>query len=186
MEKVNIIKIIKEEVGGYNYIGLDEINDQEYDSQLLKSKDFQTQFVHDVVNNFKNTIKLGDVNTLRTNEEDLFQDGLDTDTKLNIEYDVNIIYNYLGKNMSFNIIFVGNNINYGTGGYYDKGTPREIPASGEAYYTYFDWDDINFEIYNENSGEIKFDWLRTNPKLYATFVKKFVEDVLTFDVKQRG
>lgn len=32
----HLIKIIKEEVKGYNYIGLDEINDQEYDSQLLR------------------------------------------------------------------------------------------------------------------------------------------------------
>lgn len=153
----------------------------------LESKDFQTQFVYDVVNDFNNKIKLGDVNILQTTEDDLFQNGIDEDAKLNIEYDVHIIYNYLGKDMSFDITFNGNNIRHGMGGYYKPANyGTYTPPEGDAYYTYVNWNDINFEIYNKDSGLIKLDWLHKNPKLYAVFVRNFVEDVLTFDIRQRG
>ena len=187
MEKKEIITIINEEISGYNYIGLDELSAQDSNTELLESKEFQTQFVHDVVNNFKNTVKLGDVSTLQTTEEDLFNHGEETGNALNIEYDVNIIYTYLGRNIKLMVSFVGNNIGYGMGGYYNAGNYGEYtPPEGDAYYTYVKWGDIDFKMYSDDGAEIDFNWVGTNPKLYETFIKRFVEDVLTYDIKKRS
>jgi hypothetical protein len=187
MEKKEIIKMINEELGGYNYINLDELTAQDDNVQLLSSKEFQVQFVSDVVNNFKDTIKLSDVNTMHTTEEDLFNHGEETGKALNIEYDVNIIYKYMGRDIKLMLAFEGNNVGYGMGGYYDAGNYGEYRApEGDTYYTYINWNDIGLSMYDDEGNEINVGWINKNPKLHDAFVKKFIEDSLMFDIKKRG
>jgi len=45
----NIIKIIKEEIDNYDFLGLDEIAKENDYMSIINSKQFQTQFVNDVI-----------------------------------------------------------------------------------------------------------------------------------------
>ena len=60
----NIIKIIKEEVDNYDFLGLDEIAKENDYISIINSKQFQTQFVNDVINDINNDSKFKKINTL--------------------------------------------------------------------------------------------------------------------------
>jgi hypothetical protein len=184
MEKKHIIRLINEEIGDYDFIGLDKMNEEDSNNMLLNGKEFQTQFVFDVVNNFKNTIKLADVNASSSNDEDLFKNGSETGDAFNLEYDVDIIYNYLGKSIPLTLVFEGHNIQYGMGGYYNAGN-YDMQPEGDAYFTYINWSDINLTVYDGDGGEVKMKWIRGNKPLYDTFIKKFTEDIIKYDIQKR-
>jgi hypothetical protein len=171
MAKKQIIRLINEEISGFDYLNQEQLQEEDNVENVLKSKDFQTKLVHDMMNSFNNTniFKNKEVIEQSSNVEELEPDSVQG---LNIEYIVDFIYNYQGKDMPISVIIEGNDIwqdlhvDRDSGDYY---TPPSVESKLD-----FDWMDINSKIMYDGEVEVELDWLYKNKDIYRKFLERFV------------
>jgi len=177
MDQKDIIRIINEEIQEFDFLGTDEAqNEQDY-SNYLSDRNFQTQFVYDVINSFndKTKFKDEDVTYKRTSEDDI----LDKET-LNIDYGVDITYIYDGKDIRLSLNFDGDSISHDLQ-HYDQPATYETPPEGDIWYNSIDWSDIDLNIFDDDGNEVNFDWLKSNQDMYNKFISAVISPIL--DIK---
>jgi hypothetical protein len=176
MAKKQIIRLINEEISNFDFLGLDEIKQEDSIESVLKSRDFQVRFVNDVLRNFNDGTIFKDKEEIEqsSNVEDLQPDGYE---KLNVTYIIDFKYNYQGKDMPLSIIIEGNNVWYDLQVTNDPGD-WYTPPSGEASLD-IDWNDFGVKIMYDGEIEVELDWLYKNKELYKKFVQMFIGNLVS-------
>jgi len=192
MKKDFYVKIIKEEIGNFDFLGSDGYEKEMEINNLLKNEDFQKQFICDSllsINDNKKTernskIKLKVVDSIvGGNWEEDFDDA--SYISLDCSFDVEYQYVQSKEPAKFSLFFTSDKIAIDKGGYYDRGrlggTPdTDIEPYGEAYYSYLDWTDINVNLYTVDGSEIEFTSFRKAPvNIRILFIKEYTEDIIT-------
>jgi hypothetical protein len=172
---MKILNIIKEEIENFDFLGIEKLKEDENIVNILNDKNFQTQFVNDVLTNIddKNKFKKSDV--LYKHISNDTNDFID-EAPLSIDFNFELIYNYNNQDIPLTIFFDGENI------YYDMNVDREyqthdLPGSLDLSFNDIDWNGIKTNIYDSNGDEIEMNWLKKS-KYYGNFVKAFVEPLL--------
>lgn len=172
-------KIISEEIHNFDFLSMDEVSSFDNSRNLLNSKEFQTQFVNDVISDMNNENKFKNINTQyshMSNDRPSFIDG----EKLDIQFDFDIEYNYNGNDISLTLIFDGENINYDLDVDRSHGT-NDLPSTEDVKLNNVDWSDINCNLFTTDGEEIDMSWLN-NSKLHHLFVKNFVEPIISAEL----
>ena len=175
MEKKHVIRLINEEISNFDYLNIDELEKEDSVDGLLKSKEFQTKLIHDLMTSFTNNQIFKDKEIIQqdSNVEDLEPDSTQ---KLNVTYIVDFIYNYMGKDMPLSVIIEGNDlwqdlrITSDPGDWY-------TPPSGEANLD-FDWTDFQVKVMYDGEIEVEMDWLYKNKELFRKFLDYFIGDLV--------
>ena len=180
MNRKDLIRLINEEVSGYDFLNLDEIENEESLESLLSSKEFQTKFVHDVLNNFggqasNQLFKNKEVVAHSSNIEDLEPNSFQ---KFRVQYVIDFTYNYNGKEMPLSLIIEGDDIAYDLD---VVRTPSDYVTPPETD-TNFDinWDDFSVKIMYDGAIEVELDWLYKNKNIYKKFIQSFVNDLISY------
>jgi hypothetical protein len=152
----SLIKIINETISDYNFLSMNEISEEENLKNIIKSKDFQIQFINDLINNFNKT-KFKDIDI---SYKEVKQDVIHNDSySLSIEYTVEFKYSFDNVEYQFLMLLNGNGIN-----------------SNDS----IKWNNINIKLFDKNGNEININWLKNNPRLYEVFIRSFVESLLNY------
>lgn len=185
---INIIKIINEEVKKFDFLGNDEILKEQEVSELLMNENLQKQFICDSL--LKRTDKVKTVDIVDSFITGDWEDGND----LSVEYSLNMqyVYDSAQEPLSFNLVFYGDKVNINVDGWSDSGrfggtVDTDIEPSGESWFSIFDWNDIDVNIYTMDGDEIKFTaFENAPPKIQMLFVREFLESFIeaqTLEIK---
>lgn len=177
MKNKDIIHIINEELQEFDFLSIDEIENENNLNKFLNDKSFQTRFIHDLINNYgnKSLFKDEDITYKSTSEDDL----LDKE-RLSIEYGVDVTYIFNDKDIRLSLNFTGDNIDYDIETY-DKPSTYTTPSEYNVWYDSIDWEDIDFNIFNEDGDEINFDWLKQNKDMYNKLVSSMIRPILSIE-----
>lgn len=177
----NLIKIIKEEVSGFDFLGNEERIKEAKTIETLNNLDLQKQFIYDSILGKDNIKQINVVDAKISSDLDSGSDA----TKLSIEYYLELSYQYDPNNdpLQFSLNFNGYNIHIDTDSVYDDET-----NSGESWFSYFDWLDIQVDLYTLDGEEIKFiEFEKAPTKIKNLFIreytKPFIESETGFDFR---
>lgn len=183
MKKIEFIKIINEEISGFDFLGDGEQQQEDKVLALLSNVDFQKQFICDFLLNKKDKYKITDV--VESTVNDWRKDG-----HLDISYIVELSYTYdsTKEPARFGLHFKGNNIGYSVDSDYDPGKwagtmPDSIAPSGGDWFNEINWNDIEVDMFavDERDDEIEFKAFKTAPErvqilFISHFLGKFISD----------
>ena len=175
MKKKNLIRIINEEISGFDYLNQEQLEEEDNVENVLKSRDFQTKLVHDLMNNFNdpNLFKDKEVIEQSSNVEDLEPNS---GKGLNLTYIVDFTYNYQGKDMPLTVIIEGENVWHDLQVDTDPGDWYTEPSSQASLD--LNWMDIDTKIMYDGAIEIDLSWVFRNKDLYMKFLEYFVGDLV--------
>ena len=143
MKKKTIYRIINEEISNFDFLSFDKIKEENEHDEILSSKDFQTTFILDLINNANNKNKFKKYSSIFFNSDnDLFDDN----EKIEIEHELSYFFNE--KIYELVIIMEGNKFD-------DKA----------------DFNNFEINLFSKNGDRIRFDWLENNEKLYSLLVQ---------------
>ena len=144
MKDKNLVRIINEEISGFDFLNQKQLQEEDNIENTLKSRDFQTKLVYDLLNNFNNpaVIKNKEVIEQSSNSEELEPDSTQ---RLNVSFIADFTYNYNGIDMPLTIIIEGDNIWYDLNVKHDRGD-YYTPPSTESNLDY-DWPMIGVVFY---------------------------------------
>jgi len=185
MNKINIVKIINEEIKKFDFLGNDEHLKEQETNELLMNEDLQKQFICDSLLNKKNKIKITSIQDSYINGN-WDENNFDNANYLSLEYSLNIKYLYDSekKPIEFNLYFQADKINISVDGWYDRGkfggTPdTDYPSDGESWYNSFDWNDINVKIYTMDNEEVQFiAFNNAPPRIQILFIREYVQNFI--------
>jgi len=100
MERKQFYKLINEEIGSFDFLGMDKVDKDVATDEMLKSKGFQVKLINDICMNDESSIS--DVDTMYR-EEDKWDDE-NSDFDFYIEFN----YEYLGDKIPMYITIEGN------------------------------------------------------------------------------
>lgn len=165
MDKNVFIKIIKEELEDFDFLGNDEQHREEEDINLLKNEDFQRQLIVDSL------LESDKINVdIKNSSVDNDLDGnfsADSNSKLSIEYIIDVEYKYDGSNepVKFELSFSCDN------------SPITGTEDGKAWYETFNWGNIDVNLSSLNGDDVKFKAFEKAPdEIKAIFIREFVKD----------
>jgi hypothetical protein len=180
----DLIKVINEEVGKFDFLGNESYLKEQEIINLLQNEEFQKQFICDSLLERKNKIKTSvfDSRIGGDWEEDNFEDA----NKLTLDYFLKVEYKYdqTKEPIMFDLSFYSDNISISKSGWYDKGrlggTPdTDIEPSGEALFNGFNWNDINVDLNTTEGDEIDFLAFKHAPsRIQVLFIRQFVEEYI--------
>jgi hypothetical protein len=181
----NLIKIINEEVGDFDFLGNDNYSKEQEIINLLQNEDFQKQFICDSLLERKNKIKT-DVFDSRIGG-DWEKDKSEDVNKLSLDYFLKVEYKYDQEKepIKFDLSFYSDNISISKRDDYDKGriggtTDSDIAPSGRAWFNGFNWMDINVDLNTSEGDEIKFVAFEKAPsKIKMLFIREYVEEYIS-------
>jgi len=177
MENKQLIRIINEEISNFDYLSQEQIQEEDNMQGVLKSRDFQTKLVYDLINNWNNPniIKNKQVIEQTSNVDQLEPDSVQ---RLNVSFIADFNYDYSGNEMPLTIIVEGQDM------WQDLQVNRDggdymTPPSADATLNY-DWTEIGVKVMYDGEYEVELDWLyeEKNKKLYEKFVQHFVGNLL--------
>jgi len=178
MADKNLKDIINEEVNGFDFLGMDQIKEDENLRDVVSGRDFQTKFVTDVVNNFNDTTKFKDSQVVfKSVSEDDVSDG----EGINVEYGIDFTYDYDGNDLKISLYFDGDNVSNDLEQNNDPGNYFNEPDTRQNYKN-IEWSNIDVKMFDDSGDEIDMKWLDKNPKLYESFVRTFIQPLLEIDV----
>lgn len=176
MAKKHVIRLINEEISNFDYLNMNELQQEDNVAATMKSREFQTQLVHDLMTRFDNTgiFKNKEVIEQNSNVEDLEPDSVQ---KLNVTYIVDFSYNYQGKELPLSIIIEGKDM------WQDLRVDRDsgdylTPPSAEAELD-FDWTEFQAKVIYDGEIEVELDWLYKNQQLFRKFLEYFIGDLVS-------
>ena len=187
MGEKDLIKIIKEELNEFDFLNNDKHLEEDENLELLSNPDFQKQFICD---SLVNETKIRQIETAEAwigGDWEVAYHELEDANKLQIQYDLKLAYAYdqTKEPVEFNILFHSDNIGISMGGNYDPGRwggtmGDAIEPSGEAWFDYVNYYDIEVKLFSVEGDEIKFDALEKAPdKIHYLFVQKYVESYIS-------
>ena len=163
MERKNIIKFINETISSpeFDFLGLSQIHEEEQNYLLMNEYEFQQKFLYDLLfDKSKINIKTSEANIKKDASGDL------TEGKIDLEYSVEISYEYNEKDVEFEIIFQGEGISY-----------RLTPSKQDGRKTIvIDWDSVDYEIYSRTGDLISFNIFNKikDERIERNFIKEFI------------
>ena len=180
----NLIRIINEVVGEFDFLGNDEHSKEQEIIDLLQNEDFQKQFICDSLLERENKIKT-DVFDSRIGG-DWEEDSSEDTNKLTLDYFLKIKYKYdqTKEPIMFDLSFYSDNISISKRDDYDQGklggtTDSDVAPSGEAWFNGFNWNDINVDLNTSEGDEIDFlAFKHAPPRIKVLFIRQFVEDYI--------
>lgn len=193
MNQNDFNKIIKEEVQNFDFLGNDEFLKEQEVTDLLMNEDLQKQFICDSLLNYNekiNIAKIADSYITGNWDEANMVDA----NSLTLEYSLDLEYKYdsLKEPLKFNLTFHADRIDISVDGWSDPGRwggtmPDSVEPSGEAWYSGFDWGDIDVKLYNMEGDEVKFTAFETAPpKIQTLFIREYTQSFVeneTLDLK---
>jgi hypothetical protein len=188
MNKKDLIKIINEEVSNFDFLGNDAYLKEQEILELLNKEDFQKQFICDSLLSVGNSKKAERNSKIGIKVEDSsiggdWEDDYRSASYITLDYNLEITYKYDQNKepIKFQLFFNSDNISISEGGYYDPGRwggtmADAIEPSGEQYFTYLDWTDINVSLFSTDGDEIKFIAFQRAPRnIQVLFIKEYTE-----------
>lgn len=181
MKNNNVIKIINEEISDYDFLGNKERIKNQDNNNLIYNNDLQKQFICDSILDKSNIRQINVVDAIVGGD---WEEGSDA-TNLSIEYHLHLSYQYDPNKevVEFNLDFDGDSIGIDVDGYYEEET-----NSGNAWFKYIEWSDINVTLFTLDGDNVPFDELDRAPsKIRNSFIKKytkpFIESKTNLDIK---
>ena len=164
-----LLRIINEEISGYQYLSLDNIKEEDNTDATLNSREFQTRLIHDIMNK---VIKVNDEGGVIDDIED---NGFGDDVVPRLEKTFNFDFVFNGQPYHFNMDFEGRNLPVSTSGQNMPATnlqPAEFPEAENV-----DYSGVNVLFWDENGSEIKMPWLEKNDQLRDKFVRSIMGNI---------
>lgn len=182
MSSKYIIKIINEEINDFDYLGNDAQVEEDELLNLLKSEDFQKQFICDILLRKKNIKQKVTDARIGGDYED------DEPSYLTLEYFIDFDYQYdINKEpIRFTIDFSSDSIGVSVHTTDDAGSYHTQPYS-ESHYTYVDWSDISVDMFTPDGSEIDFvAFKKAPPKIQELFIRENVEGFISNETFNTG
>ena len=153
MKNKQLIKIINEEISGFDFLGNEEYLKEEEGVNILKNEDFQKQFICDLLLKRKEKVK-----TLQVVQSE-FGGDWEKNGYLTIDYIIELAYTYdtAKEPAKLGLQLKGDRIQYSEDSDYDPGKwmgtmPDSTPPSGGNWFNQIDWDDIDVEMFSIEQG----------------------------------
>jgi len=172
----DIIKIITEEISEFDFLGNDKYQKETESIDLLKNEEFQKQFICDALLSKSN---IG-INIYDSRIGGDWENDAEDASRLTIEYMTNITYQYDKEKepVKFNLDFRSDGIQISKGEREDFAT-YDTPAYGEAWFNYFNWDDIEVSMYTDDGDDVDFIAFRKAPaKIQTLFIRHFTQEYI--------
>lgn len=192
MKKKEFIKIINEEIAGFDFLGNDKYLEEQENIDLLKNEDFQKQFICDSllsINDSKKSarnskIKFGVIEARIGGD---WEEDFENASHITLDYYLEIAYKYdqTKEPVKFTLIFDSERVDISKGGYYTPArlggtTDTDRPEEGDAYFDSFNWDDIDVSMWTPDGDEIDFTAFKKAPKNIQTlFIMEYCKDYIT-------
>ena len=181
MYNKNLVRIINEVVGEFDFLGNNEHSKEQEIISLLQNEDFQKQFICDSLLERKNKIKT-DVFEARIGGD--WEDDSEDARNLTLDYFLKVEYKYDQQKepIKFDLSFYSDSITISKTDDYDAGrfggtTDSDVAPSGKAWFNGFDWNDINVDLNTTEGDEIEFlAFKHAPPKIKTLFIRQFIED----------
>lgn len=163
MDKNVFVKLIKEELSEFDFLGNDAQHSEEEDINLLKNEDFQRQFI---VDSLLESDKI-DVDIKDSSVDNNWEGDIDAKSKLSIEYIVDVVYDYDKNNDAVKFEL----------GFNCENAPITGAEDGKSWYETFDWNSINVNLSSLTGDDIKFKAFEKAPnEIKAIFIREFIKD----------
>ena len=185
MKKKDFIEIINEEIKNFDFLGNDEFLKEQETTDLLQNEDLQKQFICDSLLGRKDKVKVASIEDsyVSGNWDEFNKEDAD---RLALEYSLNMEYRYdmTQEPLKFNLYFHADRIDIGVGGWYDPGRwggtmADAIEPSGESWYDYFDFGDIDVQLFTEDGDEIPFKaFENAPPKIQNLFIRDYTQNFI--------
>ena len=185
MNKKDFVKIIKEELQNFDFLGNDEFLKEQEVTDLLQDEDLQKQFICDALLQRKDKVNIAKIadSYLTGNWDEFNKEDAD---RVSLEYslDMEYVYDIEKEPLKFNLFFVADKIDISVGGWYDPGryggtTDTDYEAEGESWFDGFDWSDINVILYTMEGDEVPFPAFdNAPPKIQTLFIREFTQNFI--------
>lgn len=180
MENKHLIKIINEEISGFDFLGNEEYVKEEGNVNILQNEDFQKQFICDSLLKRKETVKTLDV------VESNFGGDWEKNGYLTVSYIIELAYKYdVSKEPAkLGLHFKGDRVSYSVDGYSASGD-NGTPGVDEEWFDKINWDDIDVKMFSIEEGfegdDIEFKAFEHAPQriqnlFIRDFLGKFISD----------
>ena len=147
MKRKEIYKMINEEVSEFDFLGITDVNNELAHDKILKSKEFQTNLIKDVVTNISNKNKFTDISTTFINKET----DINNDTET-IELEMELTYHYNEEQYNL-ILFMDGNVD-----------DESINYNG-----------FNIKFFSNAGDQIKMEWIEQNKELYKRLIESLIK-----------
>lgn len=178
----DIIKIINEEIEAFNFLDHEKLIKEDKYNSILSTPKFTSNFINDVVNNFKTKIKFDKTDVLDSTIND--EDIVEGDEPLNIEYTANIKYLMQdNKYITLGIGIDGENVTYKLGSSHDKGDYL-TPSYSDVWFEYLNWDGITVKLFNKDFDVINDNLLaNVDDQTAERFIMNFIAPYFSIRTK---
>ena len=161
MKKKDVIRIINEEISGYDFLNISEIENTDNYLNIINSKEFQTQLVYDIISKNPN---ITDWNEALSSVDDVEDDGWGDNVIPHLEKNYTFTYNHGNQPYKLTLDLEGHNVPISMEGSSIPAThlqPAEYPEP-----SYADYSDIEITFGDEYLNDsFKTDWLDKNGDL---------------------
>lgn len=178
MDNKDFVKIIKEEISNFDFLGNDEFLKEQEVNDLLQNEDLQKQFICDSLlsqNGKVNIAEIGD-SYITGNWDEL---NMEDASNITLEYSLNLNYTYdsTKEPLKFNLSFHADKISISVDGWNDSGDGWHQAPEGESWYDGFDWNDIEVSLRTMEGDDIKFNAFESAPpKIQTLFIRQYTQD----------
>lgn len=174
MNKGDVIKIIKEEIGEFDFLDNEEYLKEQENVDLLQNEEFQKQFIIDSITNFKEKIKNTDVFEANLGEPNYEEDY----DNIVFQYGVTLDYNYVGTDLRFSLFFETNDLTVSWNTDKDSGDYYNEPYTKTTFKN-VEWGAIVVQLMTEGGDPIPFTAFdNAGTKTQELFVRAYTEDVV--------
>ena len=147
MKRKEIYKMINEEVSEFDFLGITGVNNELAHNKILKSKEFQTNLIKDVVTDISNKNKFSDISTTFVNKET----DINNDTET-IELEMELTYHHNEEQYNL-ILFMDGNVD-----------DESINYNG-----------FNIKFFSNAGDQIKMEWIEQNKELYKRLIESLIK-----------
>ena len=177
MKAKDLYRIINESISEFDFLGVDNLHEDEDFENLLNSKDFQVKLVYELskkdspyVEDMKVIYETSDIEDLE------FDEGEKINFQLNIEF----VFNYNDNKIPMSLYIDGNNVPFSSKDEFTSGNYFTEPKAPTLTGIDYEYADIFF--YDGEGGiELEFDWLNNNKQLKSRLISNLLEK---FDIIQ--
>jgi hypothetical protein len=146
----NLYKLINEEINGFDFLGIEKINKEANNKHVLDSREFQTQFINDVITSQSDKSKFPKISASISVVDN---DTTFNDVSKSVDIEVYLTYNYNGRDFGLTIFL--------SGGVLDNEEP--------------DYENFDIKIYTKSGDKLDISWVFSNGDL----IKKFIDSLFT-------
>lgn len=150
MKKKDLYRLINEEISEFDFLGMDNVKNEDELNNHLKSKEFQTNLIKDMVTDLFNKDKFTKLSaTYQNKDTDMYNDNE------KIELEIDLTYKFNENNFDL-IIFI----------------------DGDIDDDIMKYKDFNIKLFSKAGDKINIDWVEKNETLYTKLIETLVSPYL--------